>query len=214
MTALVRYTLSMTVHGQAYLPPLILWASAVVVLTMNDLGPLTGSYAACAMTLFVCLTWLTAVQVNTESQTQRAMTAVAAGGLPRVFVAHVLAALVFSAALTAVGLVFPIVAGTHTVTAADVAIGATAQGICAVTGIAAGLLCSRPVVPRTGYAVVLALLLDGFLLIANAVPPVGPVVRGLNAGIPPGRLAGHAAVAVALLVLAVATASAVASRRD
>jgi len=37
MTALVRYTLGMLGRGQAYLPPVLLWASAVVVLTTNDL---------------------------------------------------------------------------------------------------------------------------------------------------------------------------------
>jgi hypothetical protein len=218
VTALVRYVLSLLGRGQAYLPPLLLWASAVVVLTTNDLGPLTGSYAACATTQFVCLTWLTAVLVNTESETQRAMTAVAAGGLRRVFAAHVLAALAISAALTTVGLVYPIVAGEHVVTPGAVAVGAAAQAVCGVTGIAAGLLCSRPVVPRTGYAVVLALVLDGTLLIVNAVPPVGPVVRLLATTLPPhamaGPLAAHAAVATVLVVVAAVTATAVAARRD
>ncbi|GAA0920144.1 hypothetical protein GCM10009557_90860 [Virgisporangium ochraceum] len=66
MTALTRYALSLLGRGQTYVPPLLLYAAAVVVLTTNDLGPLAGTYAACALTQFACLVWLTVAVVNAQ----------------------------------------------------------------------------------------------------------------------------------------------------
>lgn len=203
MRALTRYVLALLGRGQTYVPPLLLYAAAIVVLTTNDLGPLVGSYSACALTLFTCLVWLTVTVVNAQTPTQRAVTIVAAGNDRRVLVADTVAATVLCGVLTVVGLLYPVFGGEHEVTATAVAVGALAQIACGLTGIACGLVCSRPVVPRTGYAVVLASALTGVVVVA-ALPPVGPVIRLLSRDDDPaallGPLAGYTGLAAAVLV--------------
>ncbi len=208
---LTWYVLCLLGRGQTYVPPLLLYTAALVVLTVNDLGPLVGTYAACSLTLFVCLVWLTVTVVNAQTPTQRAVTIVTAGSDRRVLLAEVLAATVLCGLLTVVGLVFPIVSGEHEVTVGAVAVGVLAQMTCGVTGIACGLLCSRPVVPRTGPAVVLALALIGAVVIA-ALPPVGPVVRLLGREEVPGPV--YPALALALLAVSGGVALTVSRRRS
>jgi hypothetical protein len=217
MGALTWYVLCLLGRGQTYVPPLLLYAAAIVVLTTNDLGPLVGTYAACALTLFACLVWLTVAVVNAQSPTQRAVTTVAAGDDRRVLLADALAASVLCGLLSVVGLMYPVFSGEHEVTADAVAVGALAQVTCGVTGIACGLVCSRPVVPRAGYAVVLALALTGTVVV-TALPPVGPVVRLLGRDEDPGRmlapLAGYAGAAVALLAVGFVVTLTVTRRRS
>jgi hypothetical protein len=73
------------------------------------------------------------------------------------------------------------------------------------------------VVPRAGYAVVLALGLTGAVVVA-ALPPVGPVVRLLGRDEDPGRmlapLVGYAGVALALLATGFVVTLTVSRRRS
>jgi RNA 3'-terminal phosphate cyclase len=58
-------------------------------------------------------------------------------------------------------------AGRHMVTAPGVVVGVAAQLSCGAVGIAIGLLCSRQMIPRAGYALLLAIILDGLLVIGG-----------------------------------------------
>jgi hypothetical protein len=218
MTALVRYSLSMLVRSQGYIAPFVLFGSAVVVLTTNDFGPITGTYSACALIQFVCMLWFTVAIVNTEDRVQRAMTVVAAGGQRRVLVANVLAAAVVCLGLTVIGLVFPVYAGTHQVTPVDLAVGALAQVTCGFAGIAVGLLCSRLVIPKAGYAVFASLGAIGVMTMVRPVPPVGPIMALLASTTAPGRMlapvAGLGALAVAMLAASVVVAELVVRHQD
>lgn len=218
MTALVHYVLSLVVRGQGYLAPVLLFLTALVVLTTNNQGALPATYVACALTQLVCLTWLTAAVVNAENPDQRAMTVVAAGGSRRVLVANVLAAVLACLVLTAVGVVYPVLTGDHVVTGAGIATGVVAQLVCGGTGIAAGLLCSRLVIRRAGYAVLVGLGLIGVLVLVPGIPPVGQVMRLLSSDRAPDRmlapLAGYAAVAVALILASTAVTYTLTRRRD
>ena len=218
MIALVRYDLSMLVRSQAYIAPIVLFGTAIVVLTTNDQGQLASTYSACVMTLFICMLWLTTVLINSEERAQRAMTVVAAGGEHRVLGANLLACLVICAALTAVGTIYPIYFGQHTVTAADIIVGVVSQLACGITGIAAGLLCSRLVVRRTGYAVFLALGLVGVLLVIQKMPPVAATMVVLGSDrtaddmLPP--IAAFGLVAVGMLVASTYATYVSAKRQD
>jgi hypothetical protein len=218
MIALIRYSVAGFARSQRYLPPVLLFVTAVVVLTTNDLGPLVSSYAACALAQFVCLVWLTIALVNAEDPIQRSMTAVAAGGSWRVLAASVWSALLACLALTVVGLLYPLWGGPHSPTGTAILVGTGAQLTGGVAGIAVGLVCSRLVVPRPGYALVAALCLIGVVVLVPPVPPVRPVMRLLGSARAPdtmvGPLAAQLAIAVAMLVLAVVGTQAVARRRE
>jgi hypothetical protein len=218
MTALVRYGLSMLVRGQSYIAPIVLYASAIVVLTTNDQGPLPQVYSACVMTVFICMVWLTVALINTEEPAQRAMTSVAARGEHRVLAANVLAAVVVCLLLTAIGTGYPIYSGEHTVTATELLVGVLAQVGCGLAGIAAGLLCSRIVVRRTGYAVFLGLALVGVMVLVRDLPPVAATMVVLGSGRAAGTMlapiAGYGAIGAALLLVSALATYRVARRQE
>jgi hypothetical protein len=215
MRALIWYALSLLGRGQGYLAPLLLFATALVVLTTNDTGALTGAYAAAATAQFVCLTWLTIAVLNAEDAVQWTMTTVNAGGHRRVLLAGTLAALVIGVALTVVGLGYPVLAGRHTVTGTAVLVGALAQLACGTVGVAIGLLCCRQVIPRAGYAVLAAVVAVGVLIVVPEVPPVGPLVVLLSRDADPATVLAPVAgltVAAGALLAGSFTAAATAIR--
>jgi hypothetical protein len=85
--ALIRYYLAATVHGQRYLAPLLFDIAVLCVFTINDSGPLVGSYVVSAASLLLTACWLTVTIVNLEDPVRRAITLVAAGGAVRVLAA-------------------------------------------------------------------------------------------------------------------------------
>jgi hypothetical protein len=129
--------------------------------------------------------WLTVTLLHHEDPVRRAVTAVAAGGSGRVLLADVSLALLLGVALTAVGTVFPILSGRHEWTAVEVVVGVAAQGTAVLTGVGVGLVCSRAVVPRPGYSLVLALTSVIALLTVRGLPPVNPVLRQMAGTRPP-----------------------------
>jgi hypothetical protein len=218
MGALIRYNLAAVVHGQRYLAPLLVFVIALSVFTINDQGPLTGSYVAAGGSLLIAMCWLTVTIVNHEDPVRRSVSIVLAGGSSRVLFAEVLLALLAGTVLTVIGLIFPILSGQHTWTGADLAAGLLALLTTVFAGTAVGVLCSRLVVPRPGYSLVLALVVVIALPLTPGLPPVNPMLRTLASGRPPtGQLAPLAVdllVSVMLLVICGAGARLVAVRRD
>jgi hypothetical protein len=146
------------------------------------------------------------------------MTTVNTGSRRRVLLALVLTAALLCGLLTAVGLGYPILAGEHTVTVAAVVVGALAQLACGAVGMAIGLICCRQTVPRAGYAVLLAVVLVGIVVVVPALPPVGPVLKLLSGEDSPAvmmmPLVGWTALAIALLLGSFVAVGAVGRRRD
>lgn len=173
MIALIRYTFATVVHTQRYLAPLLLFMGLMGVLTVNGSGPLPPAYASSAGALFVCSTWLTVALMSLDDPTQRAIVVVTSGGRPlRVLLAAIGTALLSCLVLMVFGLLFPLWMGSYDVTTADLVLGVEAQLTCALVGIAIGVLCSRLVFKRQGYALVAALALVMGALFAKGMPPV------------------------------------------
>ncbi|MDR7278033.1 hypothetical protein [Catenuloplanes atrovinosus] len=218
MIALVRYSLSMLVRSQGYIAPILLHGTAVTVLTTGDAGPLAETYSACALTLFLSMTWLTVVLINTEDRTQRAMTATAAGGETRVLAGNVLAAASIAVLLMLVGLIYPLYAGRHPITGAGLAVGVIAQLTAGFAGIAVGLLCSRLLIRRTGVAVLVAVGAVGVMVLIRVIPPVAPMLVLLGSEAAPETmltpLSGLGAVSVLMVAAAAATVHHVGRRQE
>lgn len=218
MIALIRYALATLLHSQRYLPPTLLFVAGLAVFGGSDNGPLVPVYAICAGALFVCGTWLTVALVNVEDPVLRSVTVVNAGRSGRVLAATVCGALAGCLVLAVVGLGYPLVTGQHPVTPVALLLGVEAQLTAACTGVAVGLLCSRLVIGRPGYSLVVALALVLVLLLARGVPPVNTLVRLLSEERAPEAMVapatGYLAVAVALLLASAALTQFVAVRRD
>ncbi|MFH8729052.1 hypothetical protein [Streptomyces termitum] len=219
MIALTRYTFATMLHTQRYLAPLLLFTGLLGVLTVDGGGPLPPAYASAAGALFVCSTWLTMALMSLDAPSQRAVVVVTAGGRPlRVLLAVVGTALLSCLVLMVLGLLFPLWTGDHEVTAPDLLLGVEAQLTCAFTGTAIGVLCSRPVFERRGYALAAALALVTGALFTQGMPPVNslftlmattPDATGLLA--PAGAML---ALSAALLAASTAVAWFVAGRRE
>jgi len=178
--ALVRYMFTVLLLSQRYLAPLLLFLGLVAVLTSSDTGPLAATYAAVAGAMLVCSAWLTMALVGLEDQSHRSIIVVNAGSHLRVLLGTVGTAAVWCLPLTAAGLVLPLMFGTHSPGLADLTLGTEAQLIGAFTGMGIGLVCSRLVFRRQGYALVLALVLLLAALVGKGFSPVNIMLTRLQ----------------------------------
>ncbi|GAA1609898.1 hypothetical protein [Actinoplanes couchii] len=218
MVALIRYQLAAVVHGQRYVAPLLFFGIVLTVFTVNDGGLLTNTYVVSASTLLISMCWLTVTIVNHEDPVRRSIQSVTAGGAGRVLAAEMLLALLSGVVLLGFGLAFPILLGQHRWGGADLAAGALAQLNCAVTGIAIGVVCSRLVVPRPGWSLLLALVVVIAVPLIPGLPPVNPVLTMMSGTRPAAEmlptLTVHLAVSILVAAGCVALTRHVASRHD
>ncbi|MFC8369048.1 MULTISPECIES: hypothetical protein [unclassified Streptomyces] len=218
MIALVRYMFTVMLLSQRYLAPLLLFVGLLAVLTSSDSGPLAATYASAAGALLVCSVWLTMALVGLEDRTHRSVLVVSVGSRLRTLLGSVTTAVLWCLLLTVAGLGLPLVFGTHSPVLADLVLGAEAQLTCAFTGIAIGLVCSRPVVRRQGHALVLALVLVLAALLAKGVSPVNVLLTDLQNTSDSTGLLGSTAVllvvATGVLAVGAAITHAVTLRKD
>ncbi|MFF5161326.1 hypothetical protein ACFY3N_34935 [Streptomyces sp. NPDC000348] len=127
-----------------------------------------------------CSVWLAMTLIGLEDQAHRSIVVISAGTHLRVLLATVGTAVIWCLLLMAAGLVLPLLFGTHTPGLADLALGTAAQLTCAFTGIAIGLVCSRLVFRRQGYALVLALVLLLAVLLGKGISPVNVMLTHLQ----------------------------------
>lgn len=205
MIALIRFTSATMLHSQRYLAPALLFMTAVGVSSSNDSGPLAPIYGLCAGALFVCATWFTIALISVEDPAHRAITIVSARHSGRVLLASVIVAVISCLILTVVGVVLPLLVGTHTVEAADLALGVESGLTGAFAGIAIGLLCSRLVIRRQVYALIAALGLVMAALLVRGLPPVNVLLRLLANATNSADLLGTAGglLAISAAILAV-----------
>ena len=218
MSAFYRYLLTSVLLSQRYLPPTLIFLAAMAVGTTSDNGPLQSSYAFCVLAMLVCTTWLTVSIVNHEDPTQHKITLVMIGSSLRVLAITVAVVLTWCVPLLAIGLIYPIVTGKHTVTPADLAVGALAQLGAAMIGITIGLLCSRLVIPRIGVAMLTAAAALLAVLLLRYLSPIRPIMTLLSDERPAGRNAEPLTLltvaCLAVLVAAVFVTRAVADRKE
>ncbi|MEU9040597.1 MULTISPECIES: hypothetical protein [unclassified Kitasatospora] len=180
MIPLVRYMFTVLLLSQRYLAPLLLFIGLAAVLTSSDTGPLAATYSAVAGAMLLCSTWLTMALIGLEDPPHRAIVVVSAGSHRRVLLGSVATAAAWCLLLTVGGLALPLLFGTHTVRFADLVLGTEAQLICAFTGMAIGLVCSRLVFRRQGYALVVALVLLLAVMLGKGVSPVNIMLTDLQ----------------------------------
>ncbi|MFE3033155.1 hypothetical protein ACFXKY_16115 [Streptomyces canus] len=218
MIALVRYMFTVMLLSQRYLAPLLLFVGLLAVLTSSDSGPLAATYGSASGGMLVCSVWLTMALIGLEDQTHRSVVVVTAGSHLRVLLGSVGTAALWCLPLTAAGLVLPLLFGSHTFTLADAVLGTEAQLTCAFTGIAIGVLCSRLLFRRQGYALLLALILLLAVLLAKGVSPVNVLLGDLQNASDSADLLGSTAVLLAIstgvLATAVAATQAISVRRS
>jgi hypothetical protein len=214
--ALLRYLGADVVRSQRWVAPLLAFLGGVAIFNVAG-GPLRTTYADTATLLLAVSVWHTVAVVNSEDATQAAITAVTIGGDTRLRLGKLVTAWLGCGVLTAVALLWPLVAHSYTgrATAADVAAGAVAHLLVAGFGVAVGSFGMRAVLPRVGWTVLFATGIGLADVLVPHAPPARHILELFDR--PGGHAAGLLAVAASTAVLVaglVATSLAVARRRS
>jgi hypothetical protein len=172
--ALVRYIGRDVLRSQGWVAP-VLCFGAIDAIIGAQTGSVLPSYAIGAAALLFIATWLTVVIVNNEDRIQLTVTEVCAGSQTKVRVAKLVVSLLAAVALGLLGMIAPTVLTSAPTSARDVAAGISAQVITAVMGVTFGAICSRPIITRRSWSVLLGVLLG----MATVLIPHGPPTRQL-----------------------------------
>jgi hypothetical protein len=171
---LVRYVGQDTFRSQRWVAPLLCFAVIDAVIGAQAAAVLPA-YALCAASLLFIATWLTVVVVNNEDPIQQSITEVCRGSATQVRVSKLAVSLAMALTLGSLGMIAPTIISGTSVSVTVVVAGVCAQIITASMGVAFGAICSRPIITRRSWSVLL-----GFLLgLATVLIPHGPPTRQL-----------------------------------
>ncbi|SCK43342.1 hypothetical protein H181DRAFT_03789 [Streptomyces sp. WMMB 714] len=184
MSALLGYHTALLMRSQRWLPPMLLYA-AVMGIGVQWGQPVLDGLGYAAAGLLPVTAWVVRICLNIEPLAARQCTAAAAGPA-RVHLAGVLAALLLTCALGAVGAVYVVAVSDPRSSAGHVAVpllpaveaGLLAAFTCAFFGAAIGALCNRPLLSNSGVAVPSSLLAVLLVLVVGG-SPANAAVAGL-----------------------------------
>lgn len=174
MIALVRYVGTDTLRSQRWVAPLLCFGAIDSIIGAQT-GSVLPSYAIEAAALLFITIWLTVVVVNNEDPIQQTITEVCAGSQTKLRISKLVVSLVLGIALGLLGMIAPTILTGSPTTTKEVAAGFGAQVITAVMGVTFGAICSRPIVRRRSWSVLLGVLLG----MATVLIPHGPPTRQL-----------------------------------
>jgi hypothetical protein len=197
MIALVKYVGWDTLRSQRWVAPLLCFAAVDAVIGAQS-GAVLPSYALGAAALLFVATWLTVVIVNNEDPIQQSITEVCSGNPTRVRVSKLAVSFAIAIALGVLGMVAPTITAGSPITPKVVVAGACAQIITALTGVAFGAVCSRPIIRRRSWSVLLGVLLG----MATVLLPHGPPTRQLLVLF---NQTGHVTLGASVLLIGVET---------
>lgn len=173
MISLARYVGRDTLRSQRWVAPLLCFAAIDAIISAQT-GSALPSYAIGAAALLFVTTWLTVVVVNNEDPIQQNITEVGAGSQTKVRISKLGVSLLIAVTLGVIGMIAPTVISSGT-TLKEVVAGFCAQAITALMGVTFGALCSRPIIRRRSWSVLLGVILG----MATVLIPHGPPTRQL-----------------------------------
>lgn len=197
MVALLRYILSDTFHAQSWVAP-VLTLGVVDAIVSAQTGSVLPTFAVLATALLFIATWLTVVIVNNEDPVQQSITETCAGDSGRVRLSKLIFSFVLAVLLGLIAMVPPIVISSSGAGLRDLLAGASGQLIAALAAVGLGALCSRPIVRRRAWSVLLGILVG----LATVLIPDGVPSRQLLVLF---NRSGHFALAVPILLIGLET---------
>jgi hypothetical protein len=177
--ALIKYIFIDTLRSQRWVAPILCFGAIEAVICAQS-GSVLPTYAVMAAVLLFIATWLSIVTINNEDPIQQSITVVCAGGQAKVRLAKVAVAFLVAAVLGIVGTVGPPLASSSGTTVTDVLAGLSAQILTALTGVALGALCSRPLISRRAWSVLLGFGVCLATLIVPNAPPTRQILVVFN----------------------------------
>lgn len=205
LLAVVRYYLTLFAGSQRWLAPALLYGIALAIDSAGG-DRASDAFAYSAAFLLPVSAWLTRSMLTTEPPEAGSIVATLVGPA-RARLTALSAATGYGLLCALIGALVAGVAGSGSTTSTTVA-GLSTELICVLIGTAAGALAAPPLVPSTGWGVLLAGLLALGLLIARFSPAVLSI-RALTAVSNGGALHfPYYALPFALVVTAAAWAAA------
>jgi hypothetical protein len=168
--AVLRYAFLDTLRGQRWAAPLLSFA-AVDAIASAQTGSLLPTFAATATALLFVGAWLTVVVVNNEDPVQQTITESCVGSRSTLRATKLIFALLATAALGLLGMIGPVLVSSSKVSPRELLAGLCAQVITASAAVALGALCSRPLVRRLAWSVLLAVMICLATVIIPGAPP-------------------------------------------
>ena len=170
MFALLRYTLADTFDTQRWVAPVVSLGVIVSVVSAQT-GSLLPTYAILATAMVFIGTWLTVIVINNEDPVQQNITESCAGSRAKVRLGKLLFSFVFCTTLGILAMVPPIFLSSDGARGRALLAGVCAQAIAALGAVALGSVCSRPIVRRHAWSVLVGVLVGlGSVLIPDSVP--------------------------------------------
>lgn len=202
MFALLRYLTADVLRSHRYFPPVFLYLLVSGVFdARGDAGSALNAYGASALVLYPVGAWLAVAVGNAEDDTQRHITATAAGGWTKVIGAVSLLASIGLMPLVLVSTMWPAITAAHRYRLAELGVGFAAQLACGLTGVAVGVLLGRPVLRKIGWSMLAIAAVVVLTYQFGRIPPVGSMI-GLLSNTPP-TMASAAATVLESLVIAI-----------
>ncbi|MBB4687185.1 hypothetical protein [Amycolatopsis jiangsuensis] len=181
MLAVSRYHLALLGHSQRYLPAVLAYLTLCAILYTDPSSPVLPLFGVSAGGLLVVGCWLTIAVLDIEDPVQRLITLSHARGRGATIGGAVLAVLACVLVLTLVTVGWS-VALTGELRWSLTGTGLLAHLSCALLGIAIGLPCSRLLIARIGWTVLIGVLALGVVLLGKWVPLVHPLLQALMSG--------------------------------
>ncbi len=219
MFALLRYLLADVTRSNRYFPPVFLYLLISAIFdARGDAGAALNAYGASALVLYPVGAWLAVTVANSEDNTQRGITATAAGGWRKLTAAIAILSMSGVVPLVLVSTAWPAITAAHPYRFTELAVGFAAQLACGWTGVAIGVLFGRPVLRKIGWSMLAIAAVVVLTYQLGRIPPVGSMLALLG-NVPPtmasaaGTVLESLAVAIVLVVCVVFGVSEVARRR-
>jgi hypothetical protein len=219
MLALLRYLAADVLRSHRYFPPAFLYLLVAGIFdARGDAGSALNAYGASALVLYPLGAWLAVAVANAEDDTQRHITATAAGGWTKLVGAVSLLASAGLVPLVLVSTIWPAITAARPYHFDELAVGFAAQMACGLTGVAVGVPLGRPMLRKIGWSMLAIAAVVVLTYQFGRIPPVGSMV-GLLSNTPPTMATAAAtvleslAIAIVLIVGVTFGVSEVARRR-
>jgi hypothetical protein len=159
--------------------PLVAFAAVDAIASVQT-GSLLPTFAGTATALLFVGAWLTVVVVDSEDPIQQTITESCIGSRSKLRAIKLTVAFLATVAFGTLGMIGPVVVSSSKVMLREFVAGLCAQLITSVAAVGLGALCSRPLVRRLAWSVLLVLLICLATVIIPSAPPTRQILVLFN----------------------------------
>jgi hypothetical protein len=180
---LCRYLWSDLIRSHRWVAPLVIYV-AVEAISSATAGAVLPTYSAVSVAVLFLAIWIAVIVSKSEDPLQSYVTAVTAHGVAKTRLSKLFVAFQVATLLGLLGLAAPAIITSAPVDTSAVVAGALAVVATSGAGVAIGGICSRPIVKRTSWALLLGLSAGMATILIPHAPPTRQVLVLFSASHP------------------------------